>query len=252
MDAVTSRSFYIRGQTRVFKTFVQDRNGALAFLLACGSGATDATRSDVALASLEVESAPGTLQVGETVALHVMARTSDGSVIQSPSVKWFSRNTEIATVNNGGVVTTIAPGSTIVTATAGKAIGAASIVVLGPAMNSAVAKLSISASSAITVGESVKFTVVATTKDNVQVGNAPIAWSSSNEWRATVAADGTVHAISPGSVNIVAMSGSVTTSIAVTVIDPATSVTLVMAPYAYKLQHNACCESDNSTQCYGA
>ncbi len=52
---------------------------------------------------------PG-LEVGETCQLEAVARTADGTVIESPDITWFTPDILIANVDFQGRVTGVAPG----------------------------------------------------------------------------------------------------------------------------------------------
>jgi parallel beta-helix repeat protein len=72
--------------------------------------------------NITVTPSTATLEVGQTVKL----------TASMPGVSWLSANTAVATVTSGGVVTAVAPGSTIVTAKSKSSRGTSAITVNAP------------------------------------------------------------------------------------------------------------------------
>jgi hypothetical protein len=103
---------------------------SLAGLVACG-GAPSGT--DGTVGGVTVSPATTTIEVGETVQL---TATLTGVVGNPPSgVNWVSGNTNRATVSSSGLVTGVAPGTVIVTATSvwdTTKVGLSEVTVTGP------------------------------------------------------------------------------------------------------------------------
>ena len=71
--------------------------------------------------------------VGSTQALTAQVRDPNGDLVPSPTATWASLDTHIATVDPGtGVVTAVAPGQVVVTATSGGGTGTALVTVTAP------------------------------------------------------------------------------------------------------------------------
>jgi hypothetical protein len=64
-----------------------------------------------------------------TLQLTATPRNAQGNVLTGRSISWQSQNTAIATVDGSGLVTSVAPGSTVVTATCGGVSSNVNIVV---------------------------------------------------------------------------------------------------------------------------
>ncbi len=79
------------------------------------------------VASVTVSPASPTIQVGGSVQLMAQARDAQGNVLSGRSVAWSSDNTDVATVDDTGIVTGEAAGSTTITATVEGQTGNASI-----------------------------------------------------------------------------------------------------------------------------
>lgn len=68
--------------------------------------------------------------IGETKTLGSVVVGSDGSLIAQVAVTWSSRSPEVATVGrSSGTVTAVGPGTAIIDASAGPAVGQATILV---------------------------------------------------------------------------------------------------------------------------
>ena len=110
---------------------------------------------------------------------------------------WLSSNTAVATVDTAGLITAVATGEAVITAT-GKNTGAVASwpVVVIAAPNP---QIEITGYFSIVIGTPAKLT--ATTQGGTDSG---YTWASSATGVATVAADGTVTGVSPGNVGITA------------------------------------------------
>ena len=85
----------------------------LAFVIACGGDSS----GPPAVASVDV-SAPGSdLQVGGTLQLTASTRDAKGNSLTGRTITWTSASSAIASVSNSGVVTGVAVGSAVITAT---------------------------------------------------------------------------------------------------------------------------------------
>ena len=100
--------------------------GALG-VLSCGGDSPSAPDPN-AVASITVTPAPVELNVGGTVQLTATLRNSQGQTVTAP-VSWSSANTAVATVSASGLVSAVAVGTTVVTASADGRSGSASIIV---------------------------------------------------------------------------------------------------------------------------
>ncbi len=147
--------------------------------------------------------------LADTARLVTTVRDENGEVVQGADVAWSSRDAEVARVGPLGLVTSVADGRTVVTATAGSASAAASVQVRQVA-----ATVRIHAPlDSLTVGDSVRMTAQASDAAGSEVVGALFSWRSSDPAIATVA-DGWVRARAPGSAVITATLGELAASAA--------------------------------------
>jgi trimeric autotransporter adhesin len=199
-------------------------------VVATAGGVSDSasvTVAQVPVATVVVNPASATVNLGQTVQLTATPQDSTGAPLTGRSVTWASNNGSVATVNATGLVSTGAVGSATITATSeGKSGTAAITVVLVP-----VASVTVSpASASVQPGGTVQFS--ATPKDasgNPLTGRA-IAWSSSAPGIATVSGGGLVTGVAAGTATITATSEGKTGTAAVTVNNvPVASVSVAPA-----------------------
>ncbi len=95
----------------------------------CGSKSTEPPVSPVL--SVTVNATRTTVAVGKTLQLSAVGRDRIGFPVAGINFQWASSNREIATVNGDGLVTGVAMGSVMITATTGNVRGAIEISV-GP------------------------------------------------------------------------------------------------------------------------
>ena len=134
------------------------------------------------------------------------------------TVTWSSSQPNVATVENG-LVSPVSVGTTIITASNGN-ISATCEVTVEPVLAEQViieeSAVSVNAGSAVTLTASVY-------PDDVT--DKTLTWISQNDEIATVA-DGVVTGVKPGTTVVTASSGNVFASCTVTVLQPATSISL--------------------------
>ncbi len=132
---------------------------------------------------------------------------SDGSATANSSpVTWGSSTPAVATVNETGIASSSAPGTTVVTATVGSFSGSASLQVDLPSLVS----ISVTPKTfGLAKGVSLQLRALGTYSDGTERDVASsIAWTSSADAVATVSATGTVRAVARGSVTITGSSGT--------------------------------------------
>jgi hypothetical protein len=69
--------------------------------------------------TLEVVPSAATVKVGATVPFSVVARNGSGQQVAAPAVTWTAASPAVATIDDAGVATGVAPGQTAITAAAG-------------------------------------------------------------------------------------------------------------------------------------
>src|ERR1041384_3782081 len=167
------------------------------------SGSSSITVSNVPIATVAVSPSSATLYVGATRQLIATTNDSAGNPLTGRPVAWTTSNASIASISVSGVVTAVAPGSAVITATSEGKTGSATITVaLVP-----VASVSVTPTTAsLFVGQAVQLS--AATRDsagNVLNGRA-IAWTTSDSTVASVSSSGLVLAKGPGAATITASS----------------------------------------------
>ena len=95
--------------------------------------ATIEVRQDVA--TVAVTPSPTTVTVGATVSLTATPRDANSHPVAGRAITWASGSPGVATVNGSGVVTGVAPGPAMITATSDGIGGSASVTVTAPPPN---------------------------------------------------------------------------------------------------------------------
>jgi uncharacterized protein YjdB len=170
------------------------------------SGTATVTVTDVAqgqVASVTVSPSSATVNVAWSTTLSATARDVSGSPVSGAQINWSSNDPAIATVSNG-VVTGVAPGTVDILATSGGASGSARITV----QLAAVDRIVVSPSNpSLRPGQTVQLTATLYDKQNNVLTGRTVTWSSNDQAKATVDANGLVTAVKKGNVDIIASSG---------------------------------------------
>ena len=158
--------------------------------------------------TIEITPGAASLPTGSSTQLGAVARIFTGDPRSGAPITWTSDNVRIATVDAGGVVTGVAPGTTSITATSGTATASTRISVIKNTLRS----LTVSAdASTARTGDVVHFKA----KGDPTSDFTP-RWSVSGNG-ATVYADGGFVAEQPGSYVVSASSGNVSGSASVVI-----------------------------------
>lgn len=152
------------------------------------------------------------LEIGETYTLEAEVAPEDAT---DKTVTWTSSDSEIVVVADG-VVTAVAPGSAVITASVGEITAECRVKVAEPAPVVTGIELS-ETMLTLTEGDIVTLTAKITP---AEAAGAEVIWSTSDRAVATVT-DGTVTAISKGTVIITATVGEYSASCTITVEAPA-------------------------------
>lgn len=161
-----------------------------------------------------------TLGVGAVRQFTATGNYSDGSTqYLTQAVTWSSASPSIATVSPIGLVTAVAPGTVVISATSGSITGTSSLTVV-TAKLTAVA-LTPASSWSMEVGQTQQFAATAQFGDaTIQDVAASAKWTSSAPKVATVSSAGLVTAISTGTAKI---SASYSTSEGITIVTVSTT-----------------------------
>ena len=180
---------------------------ALAVPVGCGE-TPEPTTIAISPASAALQS------IGETVQLTATVEDQEGETMRDVTITWTSRDTRAATVDGNGLVTAAGNGAVTVEASAGAAAGAAEVTV---AQRPAEVTLSPPADTLVALDDTVRLTAEAFDANGHTVADAEFTWSSGDESVVTVDAGGLVKAAARGSASVMAMTGEVSGSSAVTV-----------------------------------
>jgi uncharacterized protein YjdB len=172
----------------------------------------------VSVASLPVASvlivpSGGTVQVGDTLFLTATPLDANGAALTGRVTSWSSDNPTVATVGSAGQVAAVAQGTASITATIEGKTGTVAVTVTATTFTITVTPPTLS----LRILESGQLTAVVRTQSGKVQPNAPVTWSSSNPFVATVGATGTVLALMPGTTVITATSKGASATATVTV-----------------------------------
>jgi uncharacterized protein YjdB len=177
------------------------------------------------VATVAINPATSTLNIGGTAQLTAQARDSSGAVVGDVVFVWVSNNPAVATVTASGLVTAVAGGTATIAATSSNGrSGYATITVNAPPPPPApvVTTVAVSpASATLNVGATSQLGAQARDANGAAMSGVTFTWSSSNTAVATVSNSGLVTAVGAGSATIRATApNSVQGSAAITVNAP--------------------------------
>ena len=168
------------------------------------------------LVSMAVTPATPSVAAGNTEQFTATGTYSNGSTQNLTSTaEWNSSATTIAKISASGLATTVAPGTTTITAKSGAITGSATLTVTAAVLTS----LSVTpASASVAAGNTQQFTATGTySNGSTQNLSSTAKWSSSAVAVATVNSAGLATSVAPGTATIAATSGSVSGSATLTV-----------------------------------
>jgi uncharacterized protein YjdB len=201
---------------------------AISLATACSGGDTSVEvvqRTAVASISLTIPSP--TLLAGQSQHAAAMPRDANGAALTGRAVTWQSSNPLVASVDGTGMISAVAPGTDVITASSEgvSAQGALTVMAVPPVP---VASVTVSpASSSIQVGATAQLTAVTRDASNNVLSGRAVVWTSASTSIATVNSTGLVTAVGGGTTNITASSEGVTGQSTVTVTVPVVPVASV-------------------------
>lgn len=199
------------------------------------SGTVSLSVTAATLQSIAVTPANSSMSIGTTRQFTATGTFSDNSTQDiTAGVLWGSSTPAAATINNQGLATSVATGTTVISATAGSVVGVTNLNV----SNAKLVSITISPSNPrIEQGTLLKFTASGTFSDNSVATNlSGLSWKSSKPSIASMRSSGLAFGKKLGSVTITASSSGVSatttltvsngtlTSIAITPANPSVSV----------------------------
>lgn len=197
----------------------------LALLASCGGG--DSPTGPQAVASVTIAPPAGPIgALGETLTLTAIAADGRGRPVTGVPVSWSSSDASVATVT-AGVVTAVANGTAVITATAGAASGAVPVVV-----QQRVATVAVSATrdTIYALGDTVRVSATARDARGAPMGSTTASWTTLQPAVATVDGNGLVTAVSSGTATIRATAGTLTADRTIVVQQRAARLQLVRQP----------------------
>lgn len=175
-------------------------------LSACGGGdapITPTTPAPASVATVSVALTSASVTAGQAVQATATTRASSGAELSGRAIVWSSSNTAVATIGATGLITTLAPGSTSITATSEGQSGSATLLV----MAEPVASLSLGADSIdVAIRATTQLVPVVRSASGATLNGRTVTFASANTAIATVSGDGVVRVLKPGTVTITATS----------------------------------------------
>lgn len=207
------------------------RAGLAVFVIAtlsCGGSGTEPIPPVVpVLTTVTVTLSSPTIQVAQTASATASGLDQNGASIAVGAVTWSTGSASVASITTAGVVTGVAPGQTVVIASAGGKQGQQSITVLAPLP---VASVTVAPSApSLVVGGTQQLTATTLDATGATLTGRTIAWTTSDATKATVSSTGLVTAVAGGTATITATSEGKSGTSAVTVTVPVATVTVAPA-----------------------
>ncbi len=151
--------------------------------------------SEIKVESITFADQERTIELGDTYTLEPIIRPQNAS---NKTVQWSVSKEGILTVDKNGLISTIAIGDVVVTASVGDLSGQITIHVIEPSIKPTGVELH-SPKSEIEVGEVLELETVITPST---VSNTSLSWKSSNSSLASISQDGKVTGLMTGTVQI--------------------------------------------------
>jgi uncharacterized protein YjdB len=204
------------------RTLILAVTGFAFSVAACGSYGTSVVEGNkppahVASVSLTV---PISLITGQTARAVAVPKDASGATLPGRAVSWFTSSPAIASVNDSGLVSAVAPGSAILSAVSEGVSGQATIGVMPPTPTP-IATVTVAVSPpSVLIGQTAHATATLKDSTGAPIVGRPITWQSSNSGIAAVGPTGDVTAIASGTAMISASSEGKSASSALSVSAP--------------------------------
>ena len=178
------------------------------------------------VASVDVTPATASVAVGQVVGLVATLRDANGNALSGRVVTWASSAAAVATVDSSGVVTGVAVGGAMISATSEGQSGAALVSVA--AVPAPVASVAVSpATASVGVGQTVQLTATPKDASGNALSGRVVTWASNAPAVAAVNGSGLVTGVTAGAATITATSEGQSGSAAVTITAAVTNPALV-------------------------
>ena len=204
------------------------------------------------LKSIVVTPMNPTIVLGTTQQFTATGTFSDNTTQDiTASVTWSSGTAATATISAGGLATSVAGGTSVITATSGTITGTSTLKVV-----TLVSIALTPANPALGVGATLQFKATATYSDNSTADiSGAVTWNSATSAHATISASGLATAVAPGTSVITAKQGAMTSLPDTLTVTPPTLVSIMISPANPTIPVGGTADftgvglySDNSTQ----
>lgn len=203
------------------------RPRTLVMMLAAALAACESPAKPIPVASVVLSPLAPSVIVGTPQQFTATARDAQGATLAGRAAVWSSLSTTTANVSASGLVSTISPGVATIQATVEGIVGATTITV----MPVPVAAVIVSPTSATVVAGATQALAVATR--DAQGGlltDRVVLWNSTAPSIATVASNGVVTGLAPGTAVVQAVSEGITGTATITVLPPPVASVSVTLP----------------------
>ena len=198
-------------------------NGTATITATAGSASGTATVTVAQeVASVAMSPPAVTVSLGDTLRLVAEASDDNGHAVAGTEFAWSSSEVSVVRVDASGLVTGLAEGLAMVTATAGSVSGTAAVTVTREVDSVTVSPLA----ATILPGDTVRLTAEGYDENGHAVTRAEFAWSSSDVSLVRVDASGLVTGLAEGLAMVTATAGSASATAMVTVARRIASVTV--------------------------
>jgi uncharacterized protein YjdB len=201
------------------------------------SGTTSVIVTALPVATVTIQPpSPDTVFIGYTTQLSAVTKDSTGAVVTGRLVTWHSNNTAIATVDATGLVTGVAAGSTVITATSEGKTGSATLVSIKAPVGSVVVA---PAADSVSTAGTLQLRATVTDVKGTVVTDRTVTWLSLQGTIATVSpntgATTNVDGKAKGTAQIVATSETKADTASVNVVAAVKTVTITPATASLSL-----------------
>jgi uncharacterized protein YjdB len=155
------------------------------------------------VSSVRLSHANQPLRVGEVLQLSADALDAGGRVLTGRPITWSSSSVDVASVTGDGLVTAVAPGGAVITASVEGKSAAASVTVSLVPVTSVAIEPNV---SDLVVGQNTQLTAEVRDASSQILSGRVVTWTTSRAQVATVSSSGVVTAIAQGSATISATS----------------------------------------------
>ena len=205
------------------RTYYLAVTGLVLIVAACssyGTSVVEVNKTPARVASVSVV-VPPSLAAGQKARCAAITKDSTGAVLTGRPISWSTSSASIASVTDSGMISAVAPGTAVVSATSEGVAGQATVAVTPPPPTPIVTVSVAISPSSVLVGQTAHATATLLDSSGNQILGRTVAWQSSNSGIATVTQAGDLAAVSPGTAMISASSGGVSASSALSVSAPA-------------------------------